>query len=178
MSAASPVPVTVKCRIGVDDVDAYSDLRDFVTRVRDASGCRHFLIHARKAWLSGLNPHQNRTIPPLHHEWVFSLLQDFPDVEFSLNGGVMSCYQAAEALSIQVAGRRLRGVMIGRAAYNNPWQCLADADRVVFGEPNPCPSRRALLQVCPAMHVPPRRTACTVADPEPHARSKRALIVL
>lgn len=148
MAGASRSPVTVKCRVGVDDHDSYTELRRFVSTIHELSGCRQFILHARKAWLSGLNPQQNRTIPPLKHEWVFSLLKDFPDLDFHLNGGIMSCYQAAEALSIEVEGRRLAGVMIGRAAYNTPWQCLADADRVLYGEPNPMPSRRVLLEVC------------------------------
>jgi len=147
MGEASECPVTVKCRIGVDDHDTYAQLKEFVSVVHGASGCRHFVVHARKAWLDGLNPHQNRTVPPLRHEWVFGLIRDFPDLDFSLNGGVMSCYQAAEALQVRVGGRGLAGVMIGRAAYNNPWQCLADADRVVYGEAeNPMPNRRELLR--------------------------------
>ncbi|CAG9464804.1 unnamed protein product [Pedinophyceae sp. YPF-701] len=142
-------PVTVKCRIGVDDNDTYDEMKHFVATVSSRTNCRHFIVHARKAWLQGLNPHLNRTIPPLKHEWVFALMRDFPHIEFSLNGGVGGCHEARDALAYRAPGvdRGLNGVMIGRAAYNYPWHCLADADRAVYGEAdNPAPNRRWLLR--------------------------------
>lgn len=111
----------------------------------------HFIIHARKCFLKGLNPHQNRTVPPLRHDWVWSLRADFPHLQFSINGGIMSSYEARAALRIQHPrlpdGDGIEGVMIGRAAYNDPWGCLGDADRAVFGaERNAAVSRRQVLE--------------------------------
>ncbi|KAK9818858.1 hypothetical protein WJX74_002305 [Apatococcus lobatus] len=276
VNAATPTPLTIKCRLGVDSVDSYESLCRFVSIVSEKSGVTHFLIHARKCLLKGLNPHQNRTIPPLRYEWVWALKRDFPHLSFSLNGGVMGCYEAAAALrhtevtsssasdhrpsllqddhlhpsnlthpqngsasdpdgsagapgsnslqheflsnghasintdkhstsgldqhedphhanssssghaglgvsqtsaardlqqaddgpAVHPAGGDgcgahsrfstrggsgseggLHGVMIGRAAYNNPWECLSDADRAVFGaSSNPAQSRRQVLR--------------------------------
>lgn len=146
-AATSGSAVTVKCRLGVDDVDAYEDVCRFVEGVLLRSPVRHFVIHSRKCHLSGLNPAQNRTIPPLKRTWVWALQRDFPEAEFSLNGGIESCHQAAAALRHEMAGQHIWGVMIGRAAYNTPWHCLADADRAVFGaETNPATSRRQVLR--------------------------------
>jgi tRNA-dihydrouridine synthase A len=114
MSEAVSIPVTVKTRLGIDDEDSYGFLVDFVGKVADA-GCRHFLVHARKAWLSGLSPKENRSVPPLQYERVYRLKQDFPDLRISLNGGVSSIDQMAKHL------QTVDGVMIGREAYQNPW---------------------------------------------------------
>uniref|UniRef100_A0A7S3R3J5 DUS-like FMN-binding domain-containing protein n=1 Tax=Dunaliella tertiolecta TaxID=3047 RepID=A0A7S3R3J5_DUNTE len=92
--AASGTPVTVKCRLGVDQDDSYEALHRFVKVVSERSGVRHFIIHARKAFLKGLNPHQNRSVPPLRYEWLFGLKRDFPHLIFSLNGGIQSPYEA------------------------------------------------------------------------------------
>lgn len=148
IAAATPGnAITVKCRLGVDDVDKYQDVCRFVEGVLLRSPVRHFVIHSRKCHLNGLNPAQNRTIPPLKRSWVWALRRDFPEAEFSLNGGIESCHQAAAALRHEMAEQRILGVMIGRAAYNTPWHCLADADRAVFGaESNPATSRRQILQ--------------------------------
>ncbi|NKB55646.1 MAG: tRNA dihydrouridine(20/20a) synthase DusA [Alphaproteobacteria bacterium] len=129
MREATAKPVTVKSRIGVDDRDSYDDLRDFIACVADG-GCETFVIHARKALLSGLSPKQNREIPPLHYDFVFRIKQEFPDLTVVLNGGVPSLDAAMSYLD------RVDGVMIGRAAYRDPW-LLADADRRLFGEPDP-----------------------------------------
>lgn len=137
MVAAVSIPVTVKTRIGIDDQDSYGDLASFVGTLAQA-GCRTFVVHARKAWLQGLSPKENREIPPLRHDRVLRLKQDFPDLEIILNGGVRSIQQAAGLLD------RLDGVMIGRAAYETPW-ILAEADPVVFGEPGPGSTRHEVI---------------------------------
>ncbi|EFJ43435.1 hypothetical protein VOLCADRAFT_43118, partial [Volvox carteri f. nagariensis] len=103
----------------------------------------------RPPWVvQGLSPHQNRTVPPLRHQWAWALARDFPHLQFSLNGGVLNCHEARfQGLSVGGNGGGIVGVMIGRGAYNDPWGCLADADRAVYGEPyNPAPSRRWVIE--------------------------------
>src|SRR3546814_4079722 len=126
MIAAVDIPVTVKTRIGVDEQDSYDALKAFVEALA-AAGCRSFTIHARKAWLSGLSPKENREVPPLRYEVVYALKRDFPQLEIVLNGGVQSLDEAAAHL------RQVDGVLIGRAAYQSPY-ALAEADRLIFGE--------------------------------------------
>lgn len=138
MAAAVSVPVTVKCRIGVDERDSYEDLAHFVETV-SAAGCRTFIIHARKAWLNGLSPKENRTIPPLRHDRVEAVKRDFPALEIVLNGGIADLDQARQQL------QRFDGVMLGRAAYQNPY-LLAEADRLFFGDPHPVPSRQDIIR--------------------------------
>ncbi|CAL8471488.1 g11030 [Coccomyxa elongata] len=146
MRQAVDSTITVKCRLGVDNVDSYEALCNFISVVSKGSGVSHFIMHARKCLLKGLSPHENRTIPPLRYEWVFALKRDFPHLEFSLNGGLDSCQQAAAALQHSVDGASIHGVMIGRSAYNHPWACLADADVAVFGAAeNAAKSRREVL---------------------------------
>ena len=125
MAEAVDIPVTVKSRIGIDDRDSYEELVSFVDKIA-GRGCRTFIVHARKAWLSGLNPKQNREIPPLRYDIVARIKADFPHLEIILNGGVNSLDEAGEHLAA------LDGVMIGRAAYNDPW-ILGDADARIFG---------------------------------------------
>lgn len=137
MRAAVTLPVTVKTRIGIDDRDSYEELTHFVGVVA-AAGCRTFIMHARKAWLHGLSPHDNRTLPPLRYDVVYRLKQDFPDLEIVLNGGLTSLDQVADHLAT------LDGAMIGRAAYHNPY-LLADADRRFFGDSRPPRSRHQLV---------------------------------
>lgn len=143
MARAAPgVPITVKCRIGVDDLDSYAYLCEFIRVVAEGSPVSHFIIHSRKALLKGLSPAENRTIPPLKYEYVLALMRDFPHLHFSINGGIVTLPQAAAALSYGV-----HGVMIGRAAYNTPWQILAPADCFIFGaQENPVTNRRQLLE--------------------------------
>ncbi len=133
MRAAVTIPVTVKCRIGIDDKDSEADFRAFVDTVA-AAGCSTFIVHARKAWLSGLSPKENREIPPLDHTRVHRLKQARPDLEIIVNGGIASVEAAEGHLA------RVDGVMLGRAAYQTPW-LLADADRRLFGGVNPVSSR-------------------------------------
>jgi tRNA-dihydrouridine synthase A len=138
MLDAVTVPVTIKHRIGIDDMESYDALAHFVGTVA-ASGCRIFVIHARKAWLQGLNPKQNREIPPLQHEHVYRLKQEFPGLEIIINGGIETLDQAEMHLA------RVDGAMIGRAAYQDPW-LLADADRRLFGAENPVGSRAEVVE--------------------------------
>jgi tRNA-dihydrouridine synthase A len=138
MRAAVSLPVTVKCRIGVDDSEEYPFLRRFVETVA-AAGCGTFIIHARKAWLSGLSPKENREIPPLQYETVYRLKRDFKDLRIVINGGIKTLAAAQQHL------RHVDGVMLGREAYENPWM-LADADRLLFATEPPAASRAVLLR--------------------------------
>ncbi len=122
MQAASPVPVTVKCRIGVDDQDPAQVLPEFIETVARA-GVRHFIIHARKAWLQGLSPKENREVPPLDYPLVLAMKAAYPQLTICINGGVTSLDQAKGFLD---AG--LDGVMLGRAAYHDPASVLVGAD--------------------------------------------------
>ena len=131
MVDVSPVEVTVKCRIGVDDQDPAIVLPDFLSRIR-AAGVRRVAIHARKAWLQGLSPRENREIPPLDYGLVHEMKTRFPDLHISVNGGIGTLDEARGFLD---AG--LDGVMIGRAAYHAPADILLPADRVIFGEDGP-----------------------------------------
>lgn len=131
MKAAVAIPVTVKSRIGIDDRDSYEELVAFTQAVEEA-GCDALIVHARKAWLQGLSPRENREVPPLRWDWVIALKQDFPRLPMVLNGGVTRLEQVEELLNEQ----QVDGVMIGREAYQNPW-LLADVDRRLFGTANP-----------------------------------------
>ncbi|CAM6090776.1 unnamed protein product [Calypogeia fissa] len=135
------VPVTVKCRIGVDNFDSYEELYTFVSTVAAMSPTKHFIIHARKAILKGLSPSENRNIPPLKYEYVYALIRDFPELNFTLNGGVISLPQAQNALQMGAYG-----VMIGRAAYNSPWSTLGSIDSVIYGEKDPGLTRRQIVE--------------------------------
>ncbi len=128
MREACAVEVTVKCRIGVDDQDPAEVLPDFLTHIQQA-GVRRVIIHARKAWLQGLSPKENRDIPPLDYELVVAMKAAFPDLNISVNGGITSLDQARGFLQ---AG--LDGVMIGRAAYHTPAEILLAADRLIYGD--------------------------------------------
>ena len=125
MIAAGGLPVTVKTRIGIDDRDRYEDLVEFVESIA-AAGCRTVIVHARKAWLSGLSPKENREIPPLRYDVVYRLKSDFPALEIIVNGGITSLDEAI------AHKERVDGSMMGREAYRNPF-LLAEADRRVFG---------------------------------------------
>ncbi len=125
MIDASDMPVSVKSRIGIDDMESYNRLSDFVARIHK-KGCQHFIIHARKAWLQGLSPKENRTIPPLKYPWVYQLKRDFPQLKITLNGGVTECNEVVKHLD------HVDGVMLGRAIYHQPY-LLADIDSKVFG---------------------------------------------
>lgn len=140
----SGIPPSVKCRLGVDDHDSYEELRDFVSVVSSCSPTRLFIIHARKAHLRGLNPAQNRTVPPLKHEWVTHLAREFPHLRFVLNGGIRSIDEAKSALD---GSPEVEGVMLGRAVSNEPWNTLSRVDVSLFGEASPpVPSRRQVIR--------------------------------
>jgi tRNA-dihydrouridine synthase A len=137
MRAAVKVPVTVKCRIGIDARDSYEELQDFTRQVRDA-GAAALIVHARKAWLNGLSPKENREIPPLSYPTVYRLKRDFPALPIAINGGISTL----EACRTHLA--EVDGVMLGRAAYHEPW-LLAGVDRELFGDDHPVPTRHAVL---------------------------------
>lgn len=131
------IPVTVKHRVGVDELDRYEDMLRFVDTVA-AAGAERFSVHARKAWLSGLSPKENRTVPPLRYEDVYRLKAERPSLVIELNGGVVSWREARLHLE------RVDAVMIGRAAYENPYM-FASVDQGFFGSAAPSPSRRDIV---------------------------------
>ena len=108
------IPITVKHRIGIDDMESYDQLSDFVSLISQ-KGCQHFIVHARKAWLTGLSPKENRTIPPLNYPWVYQLKKDFPKLKLTINGGIETCQDIAVHLD------QVDGVMLGRSIYHNPF---------------------------------------------------------
>ena len=124
MLDAVDIPVTIKTRLGVDDHYSYQFMSDFVGKVVE-SGCSVFIMHARKAVLAGLSPKQNRDVPPLHHDWVYQLKKESPDLEIVINGGIDSI----EAVKNQL--KHVDGVMLGRAAYHTPW-LLAECQQQLF----------------------------------------------
>jgi tRNA-dihydrouridine synthase A len=137
MGQAAAIPVTVKHRIGIDDRDAYEDMVQFVATVA-AAGCDRFSVHARKAWLQGLSPKENRDVPPLRYADVYQLKQDFPHLVIEINGGIQTLAQVQDHL------RYVDAVMIGRAAYDNPF-LFAMADRMVYGEEVKAPTPKAIV---------------------------------
>ena len=142
MKAAVSIPVTVKCRIGIDEQDPAAALFGFAAEVR-AAGTDALIVHARKAWLKGLSPKENREVPPLDYALVHRLKAAHPDLPIMLNGGIASLDQAQAELG------GLDGVMMGRAAYQEPWRLLA-VDPVFFGEPAPFASGKdAALALMP-----------------------------
>ncbi|KAL6965292.1 hypothetical protein U1Q18_036346 [Sarracenia purpurea var. burkii] len=141
IAANSDVPVSVKCRIGVDDHDSYNELCDFIYKVSSQSPTRHFIIHSRKALLNGISPADNRRIPPLKYEYYYALLRDFPDLRFTINGGINGVNEVNAALR-----EGAHGVMVGRAAYSNPWNTLGHVDSAVYGAPRNNLTRRQVLE--------------------------------
>ncbi len=138
--AAQGAEITVKCRIGVDDQEPEEVLPAFLRRIEEA-GVRRVIVHARKAWLKGLSPKQNREIPPLDYPLVLRMKAAFPKLHISLNGGIATLGQARAMLE---AG--FDGVMIGRAAYQRPAEILLEADRKIFAEPGPARSAHAVAR--------------------------------
>ena len=138
LKACAPfrVPVTVKCRIGVDDQDEYAGLAAFVEQVQ-ASGCDVFIVHARKAWLQGLSPKENREVPPLNYERVYRLKQEHPQLVVVINGGVSTVDDVRAHLG------HVDGVMLGRTAYHEPYR-LAEIEHALHG--TPLPDRDAVLR--------------------------------
>ena len=138
MRDAVSVPVTVKCRIGVDDTEDYAFLRDFTGTLMEA-GCEILIVHARKAWLKGLSPKQNREIPPLRYELVHQLKADFPALTVATNGGLRSLEACEQEL------QHVDGVMLGREVYENPW-LLSQVDPQLFGQTAPFHQRSEALR--------------------------------
>jgi tRNA-dihydrouridine synthase A len=137
-NAAGDIPVTVKCRIGIDDQDSEADLDRFVRTVASA-GCSTFIVHARKAWLQGLSPKENRDVPPLDHGRVVRLKQAYPHLTISMNGGIGSLDEAVAHLE------HVDGVMLGRAAYHTPY-LLAQVDQRIFGDISAPVERREVIE--------------------------------
>jgi tRNA-dihydrouridine synthase A len=137
MSRVVAIPVTVKSRIGIDERDSYQELAHFIATIANA-GCQTFIVHARKAWLSGLSPKQNREVPPLRYDLVYQLKADFPQLEIVVNGGITSLDQAEEML------KNVDGVMMGREAYHNPY-ILAGVDKRFFGAVSDSLSRQEIV---------------------------------
>lgn len=138
MRAAVQIPVTVKTRIGIDDKDSYEELCSFVRTVVSA-GCERFIIHARKAWLQGLSPKENREIPPLRYDVAYQIKRDFPQLDIVINGGILSVTDAQRHLEY------VDGVMLGRASINDPY-VLAGVDAQIFGAAGTIPSREDIVE--------------------------------
>ncbi|WP_438767964.1 tRNA dihydrouridine(20/20a) synthase DusA [Kushneria sp. TE3] len=138
MQAAVSIPVTVKCRIGIDDQDEDEDLARFIDTVA-AAGCSTFTVHARKAWLEGLSPKQNRDVPPLNYPRVHRLKAAHPELHIGINGGLKSIEDCQRELA------HVDSVMVGREAYHNPF-LLAHVDRDIFGESTTPPTRHEAMQ--------------------------------
>jgi tRNA-dihydrouridine synthase A len=157
MREAAGLPVTVKHRIGIDRIESYEFVRDFVGTVAERGGCRVFIVHARNAWLKGLSPKQNREVPLLRQDFVYRLKTDFPSLSIVINGGIRTEGEIAAQLE------RVDGVMVGREAYHHPWS-LAAWDRRFFGDEAPSPDRRGVED---AMVAYMEREAAAHATPWP-----------
>lgn len=138
MQRAVSIPVTVKCRIGIDDQDSEAHLTQFIETVASA-GCSTFIVHARKAWLQGLSPKENRDIPPLDYDRVYRLKAAHPELHIGINGGITSLSACQEHLA------HVDSVMVGREAYHSPY-LLAEVDRLIFGADTAIPSRLEVMQ--------------------------------
>jgi tRNA-dihydrouridine synthase A len=137
MQSAISIPVTVKCRIGIDDMDDYEGLSRFVSVVAE-SGCEHFIVHARKAWLQGLSPKENRDIPPLNYQRVYDLKNEFPQLQISINGGITTLEDSQQHLQL------IDGVMMGREIYSNPY-ILSNVDSLLYGDTGVAITREAVV---------------------------------
>ena len=131
------LPITVKCRIGVDDMNEETGLDNFINHVKDA-GCNTFIVHARKAWLKGLSPKENREIPPINYPRVYKLKEDFSDLKIVVNGEISTIKQSLTHL------KHVDGVMMGREAYDNPY-LLRDVDTSIFNKKTKIKSRKEIL---------------------------------
>ncbi|WP_299428422.1 tRNA dihydrouridine(20/20a) synthase DusA [uncultured Shimia sp.] len=147
MQEVTDVDVTVKCRIGVDDQEPKDVLPNFINELQDV-GIKRISIHARKAWLKGLSPKENRDIPPLDYPLVYQMKRDFPALHLSINGGVASLAEAHNHLA-----EGMDGVMIGRAAYHNPTDILSTADREIFGADTDADPVQVVQQMLPYIEI-------------------------
>lgn len=139
MQNAVNVPITVKSRIGIDDLDSYEFLHNFIDVV-GKGGCQHFIVHARKAWLSGLSPKQNREVPPLDYSRVYQIKQDFSHLKISINGGIKTINESQDHL------QHIDGVMIGREVYANPYM-LSQADQLIWGDDKAIITRQQIIEM-------------------------------
>jgi tRNA-U16,U17-dihydrouridine synthase len=137
MKQASDLPITLKSRIGVDDMESYEELANFITTVEQA-GCDTFIIHARKAWLKGLSPKENRTVPPLNYDWVYQIKQDFPELTIGINGGINCLEDALNHLE------RVDSAMLGRVIYHQPY-LLTQVDKEIYQQNTLRVSREQVL---------------------------------
>jgi tRNA-dihydrouridine synthase A len=137
MMQISDIKVSVKTRIGVDDMESYDELCEFIKTVK-SGGCDKFIIHARKAWLKGLSPKQNRTIPPLKYDWVYRLKKEFSELDITINGGINTLEEAQNHLY------KVDGVMLGRAVYLQPY-LLSDVDDKIYQQYSPKNTREQVL---------------------------------
>ena len=137
MKQVSNLSITVKSRIGVDDMESYDELTNFISLV-EKSGCDTFIIHARKAWLKGLSPKENRTVPPLNYDWVYQIKQDFPSLTIGINGGINRLDDACKHLE------KVDSVMLGRAVYHQPY-LLTDVDEIIYHQSSSITSREQVL---------------------------------
>lgn len=137
MKQMANIPVSVKTRIGVDEMESYGALSDFIGTVENA-GCDNFVIHARKAWLKGLSPKENRSVPKLNYDWVYQIKRDFPTLTIGINGGIMSMDSVCEHL------QKVDSVMLGRVAYHQPY-LLSEVDSVIYQQKTQAPSRKQVL---------------------------------
>jgi len=138
MKSEANIPITVKTRLGIDELDSYDFLTDFIAQVADA-GCDIFILHARKAWLQGLSPKENRDVPPLNYDRVYQIKEDFPQLHIDINGGIQTLEQAQQHLS------HVDGVMMGRAIYHDPY-LLAEADSLLFDDGHKILSRHDIIR--------------------------------
>lgn len=138
MQAKVNIPVTVKTRLGIDEQDSYEFLAQFIEFVSDA-GCKTFILHARKAWLSGLSPKENRDIPPLNYQRVYDIKKDYPELQISVNGGIQTLDD------VQAHLQHVDGTMLGRVVYHDPYS-LATADSTVFGQTDQGLSRHEVVE--------------------------------
>ncbi|GAA5215861.1 tRNA dihydrouridine(20/20a) synthase DusA [Corallincola platygyrae] len=138
MRESADLPVTVKTRIGIDEQDSYEFLTQLIDTV-SAAGCDSFTIHARKAWLQGLSPKENREIPPLDYPRVYQLKRDYPALEIAINGGIKTLEECLQHLE------HVDGVMLGREAYQNPYM-MAEVDKLLFGADRAQPERKAIVE--------------------------------
>jgi tRNA-dihydrouridine synthase A len=138
MQAKVKIPITVKTRLGIDEQDSYEFLTQFIEAV-SAAGCQTFILHARKAWLSGLSPKENRDVPPLNYQRVYDVKQDYPDLQIAINGGIQSLGE------VQTHLQHVDGTMIGRLVYHDPYS-LAAADSTIFNRPDQGLSRHEIVE--------------------------------
>ncbi len=144
MSDAVSIPITIKCRIGIadhlhDDEESYENFANFIATVTRDTGCHTVIVHARKAWLKGLSPKENREIPPLHYQYAYRVKEEMPQVEIILNGGITTLEEATEHL------KHVDGVMMGREAYHNPF-VMQSVDQLFYDDPRPVQTRREVCE--------------------------------